>query len=131
MPLRYIGPPNVLERDAPAPGSKSYVATPALIANAVAFYEDEQFGVERPAQRAPDNWAIVKESTDGDRTVLLLVWRSSDAAVEVSYVMKDGLPTDVKARPFTPEEAYRLALDDDDEALARGHTIYNERHPKP
>src|SRR5262249_32544827 len=105
MPLSWVGPPNRFERDAPATGSNSYVATPALVAEAVAFYDDEQFGVERPAQRAPDNWAITKETMDGDRTVLVLVWRSTDAAVEVSYAMKNGVPTDVKAHPLMAQDA--------------------------
>src|SRR5262245_28375750 len=125
MPLRYIPPGSTYERD-PLPGDSAwYEARPVLVAEALAFYTDEQFGVERPAQRAPDGFHIMKESTDGNRTALLLKWNLSDARVEVSYVMKDRLPTEVKARPLTPDESYRMALDGDDDAIARGSTIYN------
>ena len=129
MPLRYLGPKESI-RDPLAGDEATYTAKPALLANAAAFYEDEQFGVEKPAQRAPDNWTILKESRDGDRTVLLLKWGLSEACVEVSYVMKD-VPTAVKTRPIPPEEAYRMALDRDDQARAQGYTVYDERHPKP
>ncbi len=119
MPLRYLGS-----------NEATYTATPALIANAVAFYEDEQFGVERPAQRAGDAWHVLKESKDGDRTVLLLKSIYNESCVEVSYVMKD-IPADVKARAIPPEEAYQMALDRDDAGWAQGYVTYNERHPKP
>ncbi len=130
MPLRYFGPKESI-RDPLAGDEATYTANPALIADAAAFYEDEQFGVERPAQRAPDGWHIMTESKDRDRTVLLLKWNLSEANVEVSYVMKDGLPTAVKARPIPPEESYAMALDRDDLARAQGYVTYNERHPKP
>jgi hypothetical protein len=127
VPLRHIGKDYI--RDPFKAGSGDYVTHPDSVRKVLEWYERER--AEYPSRSTPDMWdEISREEKDG--TVKLVLQRLfTDAAIEVTYRVSRGTELDFQARALPPEEAYGLALEQDERAIANGDRIFNERHPMP
>jgi hypothetical protein len=127
MPLRRVG--NVNVREPFRPGSGDCVAHPDGVRTVLDWYEGDR--AEYPNRDAPDLWMEVSKEESGRTGKIILRQRTTDAAVEVTYTISGGTQLDFHARGLPPEEAYRLALEDDELQIAHGQRLYNERHPMP
>lgn len=110
-------------------GRRDYLAHRDDIGRVLEFYTYPKDDDSRPA---PDNWVeLLREEKDGNGRIVLAD-RDNDSCVEVTYRNVDGMLRDWSVRALVREDAYRLALDQDDHQIARGAAqIFNERHPRP
>lgn len=128
MPLRRVGDDYV--RDPyPADGG-AYRASDFSAQQVLEWFTRERH--ENPGRRSPDNWTEVSRRTEGGRVHVVYQHLQYDSAVEVTFITSpSGLESDEEAHPLPPEQAYAIALEQDEFYRARGHRIYNERHPRP
>ena len=119
---------NVFERPKPGPGD--YAAHPQFVEDVRAWY----FGYlpdELAGRDLPDGYYAPWRRPERDgRVVWALQSKTDEGVVEVSWRLVNGVKEDVEVRPLSPEEAYQLALDADDQSRQRGIKVYNERHPR-
>ncbi len=108
-----------------------YTATDVDVAKIREYYDGWEY-FERRGQIVPDGWQSVRGNNVADRRVVAMSPLDNDHVVEVSYTWDvERLPTDHRVRALSPEEAYQLLLDIDEEFRKRGSIIYDERHPRP
>lgn len=128
MPLRRMGDDYV--RDPVPPDGGSYRATDVDAGQVLEWFTRERW--ENPGRSSPDQWTEVSRRDEGGRVRVIFQHRLDDAAVEVTFtVSPDGHEDDHEAHPLPPEQAYAIALEQDDLYRAYGQRIYNERHPRP
>jgi hypothetical protein len=112
----------------PAAAERDYLAHRDATMQVLDFYTYAQ---DDQSRAAPDNWMQVTREVKDGRGHILLRSRENEASVEVTYRVVNGTELDWEAKAVAREQAYQLALDEDDRQIAEGVEIYNERHPRP
>jgi hypothetical protein len=129
MPRRRIAD-GIWVRDPFDPKSGDYVADQLAVSQVLDWLERERY--EFPARRSPDQWTEVSQRKENRTVHAVYQSRSNDGCVEVTYKQYDsGDEDNFEGRPLSPEQAYAIALEQDELRRADGELIYNERHPLP